>query len=289
MVRSARYTWRMTAFLTDTSTANQILARTGAYRLELTTAAADIAAAQRLRYRVFVSEPGYESAMANVIDGRDADRFDEFCDHLIVRHTASDASRGTAEVIGCYRMLPPPGAIAAGGLYTATEFDLAELDPIAPQLVEMGRATVAVGHRSGSVLALMWAGIMRYLDVTGYRYLAGCTSVPILTDPADVPGAQVRGLRDHVRDRHQGPWQVYPHRHVELDGLRLDDIEPPRILKFPPLLRGYIRMGAVICGEPGHDSDFGVADFVTVLDRRTANERYVDRLRTAALAAERGF
>lgn len=273
----------MTVFLTETTAAAQVLARAGDYRLELTTAPADIAAVQRLRYQVFATEPGYESAMAGVTDGRDVDRFDEFCDHLIARHEP------TGEVIGCYRMLPPPGAIAAGGLYTATEFDIAELDPIAPQLVEMGRATVAFGHRSGSVLALMWAGIVRYLDVTGYRYLAGCTSVPIQVDPADVPGEQVRGLRDYVRDRHQAPWQVFPHRHVMLDGKRLDDIEPPRLLKFPPLLRGYLRMGAVICGEPGHDPDFGVADFVTLLDRRSANERYVERLQSAALAAERAL
>ena len=73
-------------------------------------------AAQRLRHDVFTSEPGF--ALAGAIDGRDADRFDEYCDHLLVREDNS------GELVGCYRMLPPPGAIAAGGLYTATEFDV---------------------------------------------------------------------------------------------------------------------------------------------------------------------
>jgi putative hemolysin len=247
------------------------------YGLYLSTDPSDIDTIARLRYHVFAHEPGFGASMAGVADGRDTDPFDEFCDHLLVRHNA------TGVVVGCYRLLPPPGAIAAKGLYTATEFDLHELDSIAPQTVEMGRACVALEHRSGSVLALMWAGILKYLDLTGYRYLMGATSVPITKDSdRERPGAQVRGIRDFVRDRHRGPWQVYPHRPVVLDGERLDDIDPPVRLAFPPLLSGYLRMGAWVCGEPAHDPDFGVADFFTVIDREGANTRYLDRLRQAA-------
>ncbi len=86
------------------------------YTLLLSTDPALIEAAQRLRHDVFTSEPGF--ALAGATDGRDADRFDEYCDHLLVREDDS------GELVGCYRMLPPPGAIAAGGLYTATEFDV---------------------------------------------------------------------------------------------------------------------------------------------------------------------
>ncbi|PRC53230.1 phosphohistidine phosphatase, partial [Mycobacterium sp. ITM-2017-0098] len=85
--------------------------------------------AQRLRHDVFTSEPGFTMA-DNGTDGLDADRFDQYCDHLLVRDDA------TGELVGCYRMLPPPGAIAAGGLYTATEFDVAALDALRPSLVE---------------------------------------------------------------------------------------------------------------------------------------------------------
>src|SRR6185312_7863653 len=83
--------------------------------------------AQRLRYEVFTSESGFELTSAT-----DADHFDQYCDHLLVREDT------TGELVGCYRMLPPPGAIAAGGLYTATEFDVRALDPLRPSLVEMG-------------------------------------------------------------------------------------------------------------------------------------------------------
>ena len=96
-------------------------------------------------------------------------------------------------------MLPPPGAIAAGGLYTATEFDVRAFDPLRPSLVEMGRAVVREDHRNGGVVLLMWAGILAYLDRYGYDYVTGCVSVPIGGESGDeAPGSQLRGVRDFV-------------------------------------------------------------------------------------------
>ncbi|MFE3291200.1 GNAT family N-acetyltransferase [Rhodococcus sp. NPDC059234] len=231
-------------------------------------------AAQRLRYQVFAAEPGFESAVREITDGLDADRFDEHCDHLLVRDELAD------EVVGCYRMLTPDAATAAGGLYTATEFDVSALDPLRPGLVEMGRACVHPDHRTGSVLGLMWAGILNYLELTGYRWAMGCVSVPMLARPGDMPGANVRAVRDTVLDGHAtGPdRRVHPIRPVP----DLDSTCPDARATLPPLLRGYLRLGAKICGQPAHDPDFGVADFVALLGMDEANERYLNRLRAVA-------
>ncbi len=253
------------------------------YTLLLSTDPALIEAAQRLRHDVFTSEPGF--AVSGVSPGfeagRDADRFDEFCDHLLVREDNS------GELVGCYRMLPPPGAIAAGGLYTATEFDVSGLDPLRPSLVEMGRAVVRDDHRNGGVVLLMWAGILAYLDRCGYDYVTGCVSVPV-DDAAAAPGSQIRGVRDFVLRRHAAPadYTVYPYRPVTIDGKGLDDIEPPARVAVPPLMRGYLRLGAQVCGEPAHDPDFGVGDFPALLDKRKADTRYLKRLRSVAAAGE---
>ncbi len=142
------------------------------YSLLLSNDPAQIEAAQRLRYDVFSSEPGF--ALTGQDDGLDADRFDEHCDHLLVREENS------GELVGCYRMLTPTGAIAAGGLYTATEFDIRSLDSLRPSLVEMGRAVVHNDHRNGAVVLLMWAGILAYLDHCDYDYVTGCVSVPVV-------------------------------------------------------------------------------------------------------------
>ncbi|MGE2835577.1 GNAT family N-acetyltransferase [Mycobacterium sp. SMC-4] len=249
------------------------------YSLLLSADPDDIEAAQRLRHDVFSTEPGYALPPDTVSD---VDRFDEFCDHLLVRDDA------TGELVGCYRMLPPPGAIAAGGLYMATEFDVSGLDPLRPGLVEMGRAVVRAGHRNGAVVLLMWSGILAYLDRCGYDYVAGCVSVPV-HDPAGAlaPGSQLRGVRDFVRRRHAAPTchTVVPHHPVVLDGHGLDDISPPPRVTVPPLLRGYLRLGAQVCGDPAHDPVFGVGDFPALLDKRRADVRYLRRLRSAGAAA----
>lgn len=256
-----------------------IASSTPRYTLLLSTDPALIDAAQRLRHDVFTSEPGF--ALDGAIDGRDADRFDEFCDHLLVRED------NTGELVGCYRMLPPSGAIAAGGLYTATEFDVTGLDALRPSLVEMGRAVVRGDHRNGGVVLLMWAGILAYLDRCGYDYVTGCVSVPV-EDSAGAPGSQIRGVRDFVLRRHAAPvdYTVYPYRPVTVDGKGLDDIDPPARVAVPALMRGYLRLGAQICGEPAHDPDFGVGDFPALLDKRRADTRYLKRLRSVAAASE---
>ncbi|BBX60219.1 hypothetical protein TM48_04363 [Mycobacterium shottsii] len=251
------------------------------YSLVLSTDSALIEAAQRLRYDVFAATPGFALPAAD--DRRDVDRFDEYCDHLLVRDD------DTGELVGCYRMLPPAGAIAAGGLYTATEFDVGAFDPLRPSLVEMGRAAVRDGHRNGAVVLLMWAGILAYLDRCDYDYVTGCVSVPIVEPTGRggiTPGRELRGVRDFLLRRHPASYRVDPYRPVRIYGKSLDDIAPPPRPAIPPLLRGYLRLGAQACGEPAHDPDFGVGDFCVLLGKRDADIRYLKRLRSVSAAAE---
>jgi putative hemolysin len=251
------------------------------YSLLLSTDPSLIEAAQELRYDVFTSTPGF--ALPAAEGNRDVDRFDEYCDHLLVRDD------DTGELVGCYRMLAPSGAIAAGGLYTATEFDIRGLDSLRPSLVEMGRAVVRDGHRNGGVVLLMWAGILAYLDRYGYDYVTGCVSVPIGDESdGDTPGSQLRGVRDFILSRHAASpqYRVNPYRPVVVNGKGLDDIAPPSRPAVPALMRGYLRLGAKVCGEPAHDPDFGVGDFCVLLDKQHADTRYLRRLRSVSAATE---
>src|SRR6201997_2085944 len=184
------------------------------YSLLLSTDPGLIEAAQRLRYDVFTSTPGF-ALPATGTDQIDVDRFDEYCDHLLVRDD------DTGELVGCYRMLAPAGAIAAGGLPPETESGVRAFAPLRPSLVEMGRAVVRDGHRNGGVVLLMWAGILAYLDRYGYDYVTGCVSVPWGGQPgSETPGSQLRGCRDFIRGRHAAPpqYRVCPSRPVLVDG-----------------------------------------------------------------------
>jgi len=240
------------------------------YVLLLSTDADEVAAAQRLRHDVFATELGANLVEAR--DGRDIDRFDAFCDHLLVREEDS----GT--IVGCYRMLPPHAARAAGGLYTETEFDITALAPQRHQLVETGRSCVHPDHRTGAVMSLMWSGILRYLVLTGNRWVLGCASVPF--GNGETRGSYAAGVRRLVLAGGLAPehHRVHPLHPVVLDGVALADVPVPPRPALPPLLKGYLRLGATVCGEPALDTDFGVADFAVLLGLDDIDPRYVRRL-----------
>lgn len=237
-------------------------APTAAYRVRLAADSADVLAAQRLRFTVFDTEYG---ATTPGPAGVDADQFDDLCDHLIVCH---DGAAG--EVVATYRLLPPHAndfQPRAGGLYSNGEFDLSPLEPILDRTVEAGRSCVAAGHRGGAPISLLWGGITRYLAMTGHRYLLGCASIP-LSDG----GGNAAAFDDLARARHAAPDRWWCRPAVPFD---TSTIARPARPVIPPLLRGYLRLGAVICGPPSLDHDFGTADFLTLVDLDTADPRYL--------------
>ncbi|WP_410540198.1 GNAT family N-acetyltransferase [Streptomyces sp. KL2] len=236
------------------------------YTVSLARDEADVRAAQRLRYEVFAGELG--ARLAGPEPGLDTDPFDAYCDHLLVRE------RATGDVVGTYRLLPPERARVAGRLYAEGEFELDGLldgAGLRGDLVEAGRSCVHPDHRDGAVIALMWAGIARYLKRSGHNWLGGCCSLPLADG-----GATAAAVWAAVAERHLAPaeYRVRPRL-----PWRAGDVEPApgaaSRTALPPLLRGYLRLGAKVCGEPAHDPDFGVADLYVLLSLRDTNPRYL--------------
>ncbi|SER60155.1 GNAT family N-acetyltransferase [Actinokineospora terrae] len=229
------------------------------YSLLVAHDGSEVEAAQRLRYQVFAEEMG--ATLHTSTPGLDIDHFDPFCDHLVVREDATGA------IVGTYRMLPPERAADAGSLYSDTEFDLAALAGIRGALVETGRSCVHPDHRNGSVVSLVWAGIARYMLLSGHSFLAGCASVP-LADGGSLAA---------------GVWQTVSTKHYSGDDQRVrprtpwdfSAVETPARVAVPPLLKGYLRLGAKVCGPPALDADFGVADFFVLLDLANVDQRYL--------------
>lgn len=243
-----------------------------------------VAAAQRLRHEVFATELG--ASLPPDAAGLDTDEFDAHCDHLVVLR------EGTDEVVGTYRLLPPG---RTDRRYADGEFDLTALAPLRDDLVEAGRSCVHPGHRSGAVINLMWAGITRYLHLRGSRWLGGCASVPVADG-----GAAVDEVWRQVTVRHLAPppLRVTPRRPWFPEPTLPAAPAAPASLAapassagrastagtaasaggralVPPLLRGYLRLGAWVCGEPAYDPDFDCADFYVLLSMDRLNPRYL--------------
>ncbi|MFD7664620.1 GNAT family N-acetyltransferase [Streptomyces sp. NPDC059788] len=233
---------------------------------------AEVRAAQRLRYAVFAGELG--ATLRTPLPGHDVDGFDDLADHLIVTETA------TGDVVGTYRLLPPGRTERS---YAAAEFDLRALHGLRARTVEAGRSCVHPDHRSGAVVNQMWAALARYVTLSGHRYLAGCASVPLHDGGRAAADAWLLGSTRHasppdLRVHPRRPWIPGP---PDAAGPPPGDGAPgadraggPSYARLPPLLRGYLRIGAWMCGAPAHDPEFGVADFFVLLDMERLNDRY---------------
>jgi putative hemolysin len=231
------------------------------YSIVVASTAEEVRAAQKLRFDVFATEMG--ATLHTTAPGLDIDEFDEHCDHLVVHDNR------TGEAVGTYRMLPPHKA--PGKLYSDGEFDLSALAPLRESIVETGRSCVAAEHRGGAVINLMWTGIARYLHLHGQRWLAGCASVPLFDG-----GFTASAVWQVVKAKHLAPprLRVSPHQPYAVTEIT-DATKRQLIEAVPPLLRGYLRLGAWIGGEPAHDPDFGVADFFVLLSLDRVDPRYL--------------
>ena len=212
----------------------------------------------RLRYEVFTEDMGVVFPDAH--DGIEQDRFDPWCEHLMVQEL------DTGRVVGTYRILTPERARQAGGYYSQSEFDLSGLGEIADQIVEVGRSCTHADYRNGAVIMLLWSGLAEYLRRGGHEYVLGCASVS-LRDGGAAAAEVWRTVSRHLTDESipkVTPLHRYPVEH-------LDSVLPAKV---PPLIKGYLKLGAKICGEPAWDPDFNAADFPVLMNMSNMDLRY---------------
>jgi len=240
----------------------QVLARAGRLVARVATRPDEIEAAQRLRWRVFSEEFGARPGAA--ADGLDRDLFDRFCRHLIVE----DESIG--EVVGTYRVMMPDAAARAGGLYTEGEFFTDRLRPIRAELVELGRSCVHPDYRTGATIMLLWSGLGELLAGQPAFYLIGCASVPLHDG-----GGYAASLWRQLWARHAAPehLRVFPKRRLAVEDLA-HDCE----VVVPPLIKGYLRAGGMLIGEPFEDVEFGCVDLPMLLTPERMSARYARRV-----------
>jgi len=222
--------------------------RAATYRVRLADSAADVQAAQALRFQVFNLE--LDEGLAQSWDtGLDADPFDSVCDHLLV----TDAE---GCVVGTYRMQTGRRAGASLGYYSEREFDLAPFEAARGQILELGRACIHRRHRNFAVLNLLWKGIAAYAQQQGARYLLGCSS---LTSQDEASG--LAAYAQLQPQQAPPPWRTVPQARFACQGEAA--AQAPAI---PRLLAAYLALGARICGAPAIDREFRTIDFLTWLD-----------------------
>lgn len=218
----------------------------------------EVREAQRLRYRVFVEEMG--AKVPESAERIDEDMYDRYCEHLLVRDS------DTNEVVGTYRILSPDQAKKAGGYYSEGEFDLSRLDNLRDNMVEVGRSCVHPDYRGGGVITLLWAGMAQYMLKNNYEYLIGCASISMVDG-----GHNASNIYNKIKSDNMCPpeWRVFPNCALPFAALENNADE-----LVPPLVKGYLRLGAYVCGDPAWDPDFNTADLLVLLPMSRINRRY---------------
>lgn len=232
------------------------------FTMSFARTADEVLEAQRLRYKVFAEEMGASVPRAADREGRpiDADLFDKYCDHLLVRDNA------TLQVIGTYRILPPHQAQKIGCSYSEGEFFLTRLAPLRSSLVELGRSCVHRDYRSGAVIMLLWKGIAQYMRAGRYEHLFGCASISMRDG-----GHAAATLFAHIESKHMASAEYHVFPRTPLPVAQLAEAAE---VDAPPLVKGYLRVGAQICGAPAWDPDFNTADLPMLLSLSRMSPRY---------------
>nr|WP_237251747.1 GNAT family N-acyltransferase [Thioalkalivibrio nitratireducens] len=225
---------------------------------EIAATPADVLASQQLRFSVFAQEMGARLASAD--QGIDRDRYDDFCQHLLVRDASTD------EVVASTRILNSDDAPAAGGFYSQDEFALGRMNELPGRVMEVGRTCVHADYRTGRAINALWTGLAGFMTAHRFDFMMGCASIPL---PQNDPS--VHALLHQLYEKHLGPpeYRVVPRHPVPQLQWRAGTPADP-----PPLLKAYLRLGAWVCGEACHDPDFGVADVFILLDVRRVPDRY---------------
>ncbi len=246
------------SWVSPASAPNFCAAKGSSYEVGLAHSQDDVREAQRLRYEVFKRE--YGARFIDSAAGLDTDSFDPYCDHLIVR------SKGTGEVVGTYRVLLPEQAHHIGRYYSQSEFFMTRIERQIPNLVELGRSCVDPEHRNGAVIMLLWSAIFRYMRHHNRRHLVGCASVSMRDG-----GMQAASLWNRFRSESMvdSLLEAFPKHPLALSRIPVDTKA-----QEPALIRGYLKIGAKVCGEPSWDPDFNTADFLLLMDLQSMHPRY---------------
>ncbi len=255
--------------------------RVGSLEVRLASSAADIDAAQALRYSVFYDEMGARPTPEMQARKRDFDIYDEHCDHLLViDHTRKDKN----PIVGTYRLIRREAAQASGGFYSRGEYDITPILEYPGEILELGRSCIDAEYRTGQVMQILWRGLSAYIFRYDVALMFGCASLPG-TDPQAhalplsylyyhhlaPPALRPKALPDRYIDMRLLPKEAFD-PNTAFNSMRLDPRSGSNSL--PPLIKGYIRVGGFVGDGAVIDPQFNTTDIFIIVKTDLMTSRY---------------
>jgi len=245
----------------------------GRFTVRLAETPDDVAAAQRLRYRVFVEEMGATPKPDDAACRRERDEFDPYFEHLLLIDNETEDPDVELGVVGVYRLMRDVRAREGIGFYGQSEYDLSKLLNYPRGTVELGRSCVDLDHRGGAGMHLLWTGLGKYVSTHDISIMFGVASFHG-SDPA--PLAQALSYLHH---NHLAPEDLrvraVPERYVAMDILPPEKVEKIEAMRqLPTLIKAYIRLGGFVGDGAYVDYDFNTVDVCLLMDTARMVQRY---------------
>lgn len=257
------------------------LGRIGNLEVRLARTVGEVKRAQELRFRVFYEEMSAIPDAWTLMTRRDADAFDAICDHILVldhdNPEPKPFGKSRPRIVGTYRVLRRSVAERHDGFYSASEFDLQPLLDAKPDLefLELGRSCVLPAWRGKRTLELLWQGIWAYVHRHRIDAMIGCASLEG-TDPSRL-ALPLSFLHHHCSVDAEWNVRALPHRRVAMDRLSREAVDPRAAIRaLPPLVKGYVKLGAKIGDGAVVDHQFGTTDVFIVMPVKDISQRWVD-------------
>jgi putative hemolysin len=258
------------------------LGQIGALEVRLAKAPTEIREAQRLRYRVFYREMSAQPDAAAVFSRRDQDAFDAICEHLLVVDRAPRAG-ARPQVVGTYRLLRQDIAERHHGFYSAGEFEVDALVALhrGEKFLEVGRSCVSSSYRHKRTIELLWHGVWTYVLRHRIDVMIGCASLPG-NDP-DRLALPLSFLHHYALAPEPWRTRALPHIYVEMNRMPKAAVDIHIASReLPPLIRGYLRLGAFIGDGAVIDHRFGTTDVLVILPIAAIRSRYLEHFGSSA-------
>jgi len=253
-----------------------VLGRIGNLETRLARSASEIDAAQHVRYRVFVEEMKAQLPAEAMRRERDFDAYDAFCDHLLVLDRSLEGD-SEDQIVGTYRLLRQDVAMANGGFYSASEFAIDELLARHPdkKFMELGRSCVLPEYRTKRTVELLWQGNWAYALKHGMSAMFGCASFPGIHPESHALALSF--LHHTVQAKNEWAVNALPHLARPMDLMPPEAVNPKKaLMALPPLIKGYLRLGAMVGSTAVVDHAFNTTDVLIVLPISSISDRYLN-------------
>ena len=239
--------------------------------VRLASSPSEIEAAQRIRYKVFYEEYKAVADETAAATHMDVDDYDAVADHLIVLDESLPPS--PSQIVGTYRLLRRAVADKFGEFYTSREYDIVPLLDSGAHLLELGRSCVLPPYRTRPVLQKLWQGIAHYVAEHKIGLMFGCASLHG-TD-VDALAPQLSYLYHYHLATSELRARALESHYVEMNRIPKDQIDAKKVFtSLPPLVKGYMRLGASVGDGAVIDQQFNTTDVCIVMPTHLVTQKY---------------